>query len=202
MQFWDRPEAFQEELAGISPQATHAGVLAAAAAVAADLARHRILDLLLDGPGDARPGPRTGLGFVSGSASHARGRAGGLADSAERGREEGGAGPGYGRGCAERVAAPVSEHGRGEAAKLAGGREETSISAGGRAETPKLAGGRAEAERWDRSIAAIRRRRLDCRVSKAVTWLSRVCHACMWLNLVTPNPSFCWKPWVAACMHW
>ena len=178
-------------------------MLAAAAAVAADLARHRILDLLLDGPGDTRPGPRTGPGSVSGSASHARGRAGGLAESAERGREEGVAGAGHGRGCAKRAAAPVSEHGRGEAAELAGGREETSHSAGGgRAETPKLAGGRAEAERWDQSIAAIRRRRLDCRVSKAVTCLSRVCRARMWLNLIALTPFSCWKPWVAACMLW
>ncbi|KAK9825001.1 hypothetical protein WJX81_007702 [Elliptochloris bilobata] len=39
--------AAQEDLADLGPHAAHAGVLAAAAAIGSDLARHRILDLLL-----------------------------------------------------------------------------------------------------------------------------------------------------------
>lgn len=51
--------ALQGDLEGLGPQAAHAGVLAAAVAIAADLARHRILDLLLCGP-DAAPPVRSG----------------------------------------------------------------------------------------------------------------------------------------------
>ena len=83
----------QGDLDGLGPQAAHAGVLAAAVAIAADLARHRILDLLLCGPDAAPPARSSSRVGVPGSG----GGAAGLGDGSERGGQ-GCGGPAGGEG--------------------------------------------------------------------------------------------------------
>ena len=128
--------ALQGDLEGLGPQAAHAGVLAAAVAIAADLARHRILDLLLCGP-DAAPPARSG----------SRARVPGLGGSASGGRGDrdaaspGGGSEGGAQGCG---GAAGGERGGG----------------GGPAAAQRL----RKTESWQRSVDGIRRRRVECRV--------------------------------------
>ena len=117
----------QGDLAGLGPQAAHAGVLAAAVAIASDLSRHRILELLLCGP-DACRAARPGAG--PDLHSSASGSCGGRSVASLRDDKEGA------RGCE--------------------GPANRSASASGERLT--------ETERRQRSVAEIRRRRLDCRV--------------------------------------
>ena len=119
--------ALQGDLEGLGPQAAHAGVLAAAVAIAADLARHRILDLLLCGPDAAPPArssSRVGGPGLDGSAANP-------GDGSERGAQ-GRGGPAGGEGGNKGAPAPAQRL--------------------------------RKTESWQRSVAGIRRRRLECRV--------------------------------------
>jgi hypothetical protein len=171
----------QGELAGLGPQAAHAGVLSAAAALAADLARHRILDLLLLGEGPAarqapslEPGSDTGAGSLREPASAraaprgADGEAGGGAAAA------GGQGAAGSPGQAHKAALHIESSACGGGSATSGhNRQGLAEQADSAACSSKSA--RGEAERWHRSVAAIRRRRLDCRVRAPVR--ARVLHA-------------------------
>jgi len=176
-----RAAAPQGELAGLGPQAAHAGVLSAAAALAADLARHRILDLLLLGEGPAAcqapslgPGSDAGAGSLREPASAretprgADGEAGGGAAAA------GGQGAAGGAGQAHEAALHIESSACGGGSATSGqNRQGLAEQANSAASSSKSA--RGEAERWHRSVAAIRRRRLDCRVRALVR--ARVLHA-------------------------
>ena len=163
--------ALQGDLEGLGPQAAHAGVLAAAVAIAADLARHRILDLLLCGPNavpPARSGSRVGGPGLGGNVS---GGCGGPGDGSEGGA----------RGCGGDAAPPARSGSRvgglgldGSAASPGGGSErgahEGNGPAGGEGRSecaPAAAQRLRKTESWLCSVACIRRRRLECRVRLA-----------------------------------